>query len=165
MDILQEYALPVFQTLTTLEPYTRAPLRTLSNLYTQYSPLLTPYLDSALRTLHTSPAILSLAALLLLLIIALQILYFVRRVMMFWFRVVMKLVVWGCIGVLVAVVWQRGLERTVGDLVGWAGEVARVWEREYKRWEGVQNQAGGGNSGTGSGKGGYGRTNAGSSWR
>jgi len=125
-----------------------------------------PYLDSALRTLHASPAILSLAALLLLLIIAMQILYFVRRVMMFWFRVVMRLVFWGVVGVLVAVVWQRGVERTVGDLVHWGGEVGEVWAREYRRWEGVGNQGGGGvNGGLGSGKGGYGRTNAGSAWR
>ncbi|KAH7383602.1 hypothetical protein BKA64DRAFT_712480 [Cadophora sp. MPI-SDFR-AT-0126] len=164
MDILQEYTIPLLNLFHTLEPYTRRPILTLHTLYTQYSPILIPYLDSLLRTLHTSPAILSLAALLLLLIIAMQILYFVRRVMMFWFRLVVRLVFWGVIGVLVAVVWQRGLERTLGDLVQWGGEVGDVWTREYRKWDGVGNQGGGsGKRSTFGGSGG--RTNAGSAWR
>ncbi|KAG4436456.1 hypothetical protein IFR05_008070 [Cadophora sp. M221] len=170
MDILEEYTPALLSALTTIEPYTRAPLQTISALSTRLTPLLTPYLTTLLNTLHTSPAILSLAAILLLLILALQILLFVRRLMMFWFRMVMRLVFWGVVVLLVSVVWQRGVGRTGEDLGSWVGEVGRVWEREYKRWEGYQNQnsAGGAGSGSGNGYGGAyggGRTNAGSSWR
>ncbi|CZT48139.1 uncharacterized protein RSE6_08800 [Rhynchosporium secalis] len=166
MDILQEYLPTIMHTLYTLEPYTRLPLRTLNSLYTQATPLLTPYISSLLNTLHASPAILSLAAIILLLVLALQILSFIRRVMMFWFRLVMRLVFWAVLGLAVAVVWQRGVGRTMEDLWMWGNEVRRVWEGEYKRWEGYQNQ--GQNSGGSSGRGGaYAgrRTNAASAWR
>ncbi|KAL2067192.1 hypothetical protein VTL71DRAFT_1616 [Oculimacula yallundae] len=169
MDILQEYAPTILTTLQRLEPYTRTPLSVLHTLYVRLSPVLTPYIDTLLSTLHTSPAILSLAAIILLLVIALQILSFVRRVMMFWFRMVMRLLFWAAVVLLCSVVWQRGVGRTGEDLGRWAGEVGRVWEREYKRWEGIQGRNGGaaGNMGNlGGGRGyGNGRANAGSSWR
>ncbi|KAH6719316.1 hypothetical protein BKA61DRAFT_274213 [Leptodontidium sp. MPI-SDFR-AT-0119] len=171
MDLVEEYAPTLLTILSTLEPYTRAPLSTLHTLSTRLTPLLTPYLTSLLNTLHASPAILSLAAILLLLILTLQILLFVRRVMMFWFRMMVRLLFWGVVVLIVSVVWQRGVGRTGEDLGRWASEVGSVWEREYRRWEGYQNQNGaGGGAGSGSGKGyggayGGGRTNAGSSWR
>ena len=47
---------------------------------------------------------------------------------------------YGGIVVLVMVVWQRGVGRTVRDLAEWAQEIKDVWWREYRRWEGYQNQ-------------------------
>ena len=47
---------------------------------------------------------------------------------------------YGGIVVLVMVVWQRGVGRTVGDLAEWAREIKDVWWKEYRRWEGYQNQ-------------------------
>ncbi|KAH7330386.1 hypothetical protein BKA65DRAFT_58174 [Rhexocercosporidium sp. MPI-PUGE-AT-0058] len=131
MDLLQEYAPPLLSLLSTVEPYTRAPLRTFQTLTDNLTPLITPYLTTLLNTLHTSPAILSLAALLLLAILALQILLFVRRILMFWFRMVMRLVFWGVVVLIVSVVWQRG----------------------YRRWEGYQNQGQNGRGGKGYGGG------------
>ena len=44
--------------------------------------------------------------------------------------------------------YQRGVERTASDALGWAQEIQRVWVREYGRWEQVQNQASGGRAGS-----------------
>jgi hypothetical protein len=60
-------------------------------------------------------------------------------------------------------VWQRGLGRTVGDLVEWAQEIKDVWWREYRRWEGYQNQ--GRVRGAGSRRYGVRGGNAGTAWR
>lgn len=57
---------------------------------------------------------------------------------MFWVRVVYRLVFWGGLAILIAVVAQRGMERSVGDLMDWGRELSEVWWREYRRWEGYQ---------------------------
>lgn len=63
----------------------------------------------------------------------------------------MRLVFWGTIGVCISMVYQRGVERTVGDLMGWGKVLGEVWWREYERWEGYSKEAGQG-SGGGHGK-------------
>lgn len=69
---------------------------------------------------------------------------FMQRMVAFGARLIFSLVFYGAIVVLGMMVYQRGVERTAGDLMGWAAEVQRVWVREYGRWEQVQNQASGG---------------------
>lgn len=70
---------------------------------------------------------------------------------------------YGGIVVLIMVVWQRGVGRTLGDLAEWAQEIKDVWWREYRRWEGYQNQGRvrGGIGGRHAVRGG----NAGTAWR
>jgi hypothetical protein len=97
-----------------------------------------PYLNHAAVLAKNSPAILTVGVLLLFLLVAMQILNFVRRIMMFWVRVVYRLVFWGGLATLIAVVAQRGMERSVGDLMDWGRELSEVWWREYRRWEGYQ---------------------------
>jgi hypothetical protein len=70
-----------------------------------------------------------------------QILNFARRIIMFWTHIMLQVLFYGGIVVLVMVVWQRGLGRTVGDIAEWANEIQEVWWTEYRRWEGYQNQA------------------------
>ncbi len=136
-------------------------------IYAQCTPILLPYLNRAAALAQESPAIVSLGALLLVLIIAMQILAFFRRMMMFWIRLIVKLGSWGAIGILLGVVWQRGLGRTAMDLAAWTEELRAVWWREYRKWEDYQNRDGG--LGQAQGRGGNlgsgGRGNAGSAWR
>jgi len=54
---------------------------------------------------------------------------------------------------IVAVVYERGVERTAADLVGWGRQLAEVWWREY---EGYQRT---GSSETFNKQGGYGGRN------
>lgn len=60
---------------------------------------------------------------------------------MFWVRLITTVFFYGVVVMLGAAVWQRGVGRTVEDLVGWGNELSEVWLREYRRWEGYQNQA------------------------
>ncbi|KAF8867009.1 hypothetical protein BDZ45DRAFT_710068 [Acephala macrosclerotiorum] len=136
MDILQDYALQLLHLYDTSEPYTRPITSTLTSLRTQLSPLILPYLNRLAILAQDSPALISVGILLLFLLISLQILAWMKRVMMFWFRLVMRLVFWGMVGVAVSVVAQRGVGRTVEDLMRWGGELNGVWWREYERWEG-----------------------------
>jgi len=59
---------------------------------------------------------------------------------MFWTRLVMRIAFWGGAILLVAAVWQRGVGRTAEDAVEWGRELSDIWWREYRRWEGYQNQ-------------------------
>lgn len=60
---------------------------------------------------------------------------------MWWIRLVWWTTVTGLLVMVVSAVWQRGPERVLEDVVGWAGHLSEVWWREYRRWEGYQNQA------------------------
>jgi len=70
------------------------------------------------------------------------------------------LLFWGGLVVLGMVVWQRGIGRTATELAGYAKEIGEVWWREYRRWEGYQNQASKGDKGVG-----YGSGSARTGWR
>ena len=157
---IPEYGLHALNALHTAEPYTRPVFRFLNTVRSQSTPILLPYLNRAASLAQESPAIVSLGVLLLVLVIAMQIINFIRRIMMYWMRLVFRLVFWVGFGLLVAVVWQRGVGRSLGDVVGWGEELRTVWWREYRRWEGYQNQ-----KGTNTGFGASGRGNAGSAWR
>ncbi|CAL3970908.1 unnamed protein product [Diplocarpon coronariae] len=166
MDIMQDYAIHAIQALHTAEPYTRPVRSYISTIRAQSAPILLPYLNKAASLAQESPAILSLGVLLLLLVLIMQILAFVRRVMLFWVRLAMRLVFWACVVLLVSVVWQRGVGRTVTDAASWTEELRGVWWREYRRWEGYQTQGPvGQGQGRGANTGFGGRTNAGSKWR
>ncbi|TVY85365.1 hypothetical protein LSUE1_G000293 [Lachnellula suecica] len=148
MEVLQDMSLPkpdvgvqAFHLYNEADPYLRPILSSLNALYAQLYPALLPLLNRAAVFTHDSPALVTVGILLLFLLISVQILAFVKRMLMWWFRMVVRVVFYGLLAVLVAVVWQRGLGRTVEDLVQWGGHLGEVWWREYRRWEGYQNQA------------------------
>lgn len=140
-----DYALNAYTFYNSCDPYLRPIRQGVSQLQTQFQarayPLLLPYLNRALVLAQDSPGILTIGVLLLFLLIAMQILNFVRRVMMFWVRLITRVVFYSAIVMVGAAVWQRGLGRTVDDLMAWGQELNEVWWREYRRWEGYQNQA------------------------
>ncbi len=90
---------------------------------------------------QNSPAIIVVGLLVLFLLIAVQILNTMRKIMMWWFRLCVKLAFWGAVAVVIGVVVHRGVGSTVDDVVGWGRELSEVWWREYRRWEGYQNQS------------------------
>jgi len=126
-------------------------LQQLSTVRAQLQPLITPLLDQLASVATDSPTIVSVGFFVLLLLIAMQILNFARRILVFWTKVVFRLMFWGGIVLAASVVLQRGVGRTAEDAVGWWGEISEVWWREYQRWEGQQNK--------------HRDTNAGTSWR
>lgn len=124
----------------TVDPYLRPLRSSLGALYAKAFPLLLPILNRLAIFAHDSPAIITLALFLLVLAISLQILNFARRVVVFWTKVFAKLVFYGVLLVLAMTVYQRGLMETAGDLLNWGTEIGEVWMREYRRWDGYQNQ-------------------------
>jgi uncharacterized protein YggT (Ycf19 family) len=134
-----EYASQALHIYNTADPYVRPIRRFIFQTQRQIYPILLPYLNTAADLAHKSPAIITVGILLLFLLIAMQVLNFIRRVMVWWFKLVMRIAFWTVVVLVISAVWQRGLQRTVGDLVGWGQELSDVWWREYRRWEGYQN--------------------------
>lgn len=137
---------PDYQTLlttayTTLTPLLLPLLRLLTPLRALLLPLLAPLLNLLASTTTTTPTLTSLALLLLTLYLSMRLLGLFRRLLAYGAQLVFALVFYG--GLLVAgmYVWQRGVERTVGDVAVWTVQVQEVWGREYERWSEVQREA------------------------
>lgn len=71
--------------------------------------------------------------LLLAIVVVVKVLSVVRRVVAFGVRVLVGLLFWGAIGLLVAVVWERGVGRTGVEVSAWMREVGAVWWEEWQK--------------------------------
>lgn len=116
-------------------------------------PVLGPVLDRLVQALHDSPDLVVLGFFLVVLLIVLQMLSWISRAMMFWTRLAFRLLFWSAVVAAVAVVWQRGIGTTIGDVVniggklmGYAVIVKDIWVREYQKYE-AQAKSHGGPSG------------------
>jgi hypothetical protein len=84
--------------------------------------------------------------------------------------VLLKVLFWVGLVLLAFAVWRRGVGQTAQELWNWGDEVQAVWWKEYRRWEGYQNQGSKINMGARQ-AGGYGSPyrnqygNAGTGWR
>lgn len=146
-----------------IQPYTTPITSLITTVKNETYPILLPQLNKLAILAQDSPAILTVGVFLLLLLIALQILAMMKRMVMWWFSLIFRLLFWGMVGVVVSLVWQRGVENTFSDLYGWGETLGRVWWREYERWDGYQKQSQQQQRFGGSGQS-YGR-GAGGSWR
>ncbi|KAL2127476.1 hypothetical protein VTI74DRAFT_10678 [Chaetomium olivicolor] len=138
---------PLEASLTSPSSPLRTIPRALSSLASQLRPLLDMALDRLLAVLSAAPNIVSAALVLVLAAVMLQILSVVRRIMLFWTRLAFRVLWWVAVGLIASMVWQRGVERTVGDVVFWGGKLAawgmgllEVWLREYERAQQQQQQ-------------------------
>lgn len=123
----------------------------LSTLYNEImSPVLRPVLDRATEALVNSPDIVVLGVIVLFLLLALQVLLWVRRMVAWFTALVLRLVFWAFVVAVVAVMWQRGPDQAVKDLAALVGMVSGytallyrytrdVWLREYERYEAQQS--------------------------
>ncbi|KAB5580917.1 hypothetical protein GE09DRAFT_456327 [Coniochaeta sp. 2T2.1] len=155
MDYLKDTFLPEFIHDHVLAPDSLARQIT-STLQSAFSPLLTtmaPLLDRLTQALYSSPDIVVLGFLALILVLVFQIMSWLRRALVFWTRMAFNLLFYAAIVGLAASVWQRGLEASWtdavalgGTLVKYVGWVKDIWLREYRRYE-EQGQKRGGYSG------------------
>ncbi|KUJ20416.1 uncharacterized protein LY89DRAFT_682153 [Mollisia scopiformis] len=159
MDLLHDLTFEMLRFYHASEPYTKPLTKLLVTMKNETYPLVLPYMNRLAVLAQDSPAIITVGIFLLILLIALQILAVMKRVMMFWFRLVMRLIFWGVVALVISVVMQRGVGRTVEDIMGWGEELSTVWWREYERWEGYQKQQQRGVQQP------FGRGNAETSWR
>lgn len=119
------------------------PMLTYSNtarsfIYTQLLPLLQPLLLKIMDISSQSPA-LGVVFLLASIYIGYKVLTLFQRVMGFFTYLMLRLSFWGAIALLVAGVWQRGLEQSVNDAVSIGKIFLGKWTEESQKY----NQQGG----------------------
>lgn len=106
------------------------------------APIINPLLTRLNALLTNSPDIVILVVIVLVFLVAIQILAWIRRMMMWITALILRLMFWALIIAGVAMVVQRGPEKTVSDLavlgswvLGWAGYVKDFWMGEYQRYD------------------------------
>ncbi|GAB1311314.1 hypothetical protein MFIFM68171_01524 [Madurella fahalii] len=120
----------------------------LSSLASAMGPVLSTALDRLVALLSASPNAVAVAVLLVVVVVVLQVLSIVRRIMLFWTRLAMRLLFWSVVAVVASMVWQRGVAESVQDVIYWAGRavglfggMVEVWLREYENAQrGAQQQ-------------------------
>lgn len=105
-------------------------------------PVVQPLVNRALTALSDSPDIVIVGALLVFIVAALQFLFWVQRVVLFWTRMTMRLIFYAILAGALAVVWQRGPEAAIRDIVifvskiaGYATLLKNFWLSEYERYD------------------------------
>lgn len=131
--------------LTSPLPTLLTSLRTL--VTTTLLPLLTALFSQLTTLLSTSPTLVAATATLALAILLYQILRLLQRILLFWTRLFFRVLFYAAAGLIASAVWQRGVERTVQDVVvvggkvaGWVMMVVGVWVREYEKAQEMQGQ-------------------------
>ena len=126
----------------------RAPLQIYKQRAAQYArdllALAEPYIDRTLGA-FASPenhGVVGGAMVLLTAVLALIIMNWVRRLVMWWTRLVFRMTLWAVVIALLAFIWNRGLMVSARDAVVIGGKIAGygaalkdVWLAEYDRYE------------------------------
>ncbi|KAI0125787.1 hypothetical protein BJ170DRAFT_447852 [Xylariales sp. AK1849] len=139
LHFLQDHVLAPqtpFQTvLRALQSYAQ---RLLSTLW----PLLQPIVLRVGDLLSDSPDFIFIAVLVGIIALGFQVLLWVHRFMMFWTRLVTRALMWAAVAAVIAVVWQRGPEAAIRDVVvfvskavGYATIVKNIWLTEYHKYD------------------------------
>lgn len=126
----------------------------LSSIRTSY---LEPYIIQPLSSLLASstPDLVSVFLLALILLISLKVLDYARRVIVFWITLAFRLVFWGTVIGVAYYVYTVGVEKTVKDL-GWLWGIAEGFVEDLVQ-HGSSHAANGGKYGSGYGYGGAGK--------
>ncbi|KAI1379384.1 hypothetical protein F4677DRAFT_442359 [Hypoxylon crocopeplum] len=118
------------------------------------SPLFAPLLARALQALNDSPDIVVLAFVLGAFVLVLQVVAWVHRTMMYVTRLAFRMLGWALVFALAAVVWRRGPEATIRDVVvfvsklaGYAAVVKDIWLSEYQKFDAQTKRGGAGGNG------------------
>lgn len=137
----------------------RGAISSLQKAFSLLYPIIGPLLDRLTQALYSSPDIVVLGFLAVILLVMLQIMNWLRRAMMFWTRLAARFTFYAGIVGLGAHIYQRGLETSFNDavrlgstLLSWAGVLKDYWMSEYQRYE-SQGHGGKGHSGAQAGAG------------
>ncbi|KAF4124070.1 hypothetical protein GMORB2_5786 [Geosmithia morbida] len=119
-------------------------------------PLVTPYVDAALSALADNQGAAGLVAALAVVTAVVVVLNWLRRLVMWWTRLVARLAFWAVIALVVAAAWERGLARTTRDvavasstLAGYLAGLRDIWVAEYNHYESQRVRGGGPSSSAG----------------
>lgn len=112
-------------------------------------PMLQPILLRVGTMLSDSPDVVFVCSLIAIFFAILQTLLWVHRIMMFWTRMVGRLMLWACVAAVLALVWQRGPEAVIRDavvfvskLAGYASLVKDIWLAEYNKYDAQTKNSG-----------------------
>ncbi|RGP61227.1 hypothetical protein FSPOR_10212 [Fusarium sporotrichioides] len=113
------------------------------------TPILEPILDRVLILLAENQGLVGVIASLLVLATVVIILNWIRRLLMWWTRMAMRIVTWAFMFALAAWIWERGVFESARDMtvigariVGYLAVIKDVWLQEYDRYEAQQGMAG-----------------------
>ncbi|KAK6078750.1 hypothetical protein SCUP234_06088 [Seiridium cupressi] len=112
-------------------------------------PILQPLLVRIATIISDSPDFVFVFSLIAIFFAALQTLLWMHRIMMFWTRLVGRLMLWACVAAVLAMAWQRGPEAVVRDAVvfvskvaGYASLVKDIWLAEYNKYDAQTKNSG-----------------------
>lgn len=139
----------------------------LAGLVATAAPIVMPVIDRVVATLSSSPDFVFFGALLVLIVVTIQIALFIQRTMIYFTRILFRMLGWALVIACLAAVWQRGPEATARDavvvvskLAGYTSVVKDIWWSEYHKYDaqtrgqtvpGWSGHAGAGGASAGSG--------------
>ncbi|KAI1775280.1 hypothetical protein F4818DRAFT_45125 [Hypoxylon cercidicola] len=149
MELLQDH---LQNPQSMLQAAWRQAASLLNKLFALAYPLVEPLLARLAQALHDSPDIVVLGFALALFVFVLQVVAWVHRTMMYVTRLAFRLLGWALVFALVAVVWRRGPDAALRDVVvfasrlaGYAAVVKDIWWSEYQKFD-AQTKRGGNTS-------------------
>ncbi|OTB00031.1 hypothetical protein M426DRAFT_324607 [Hypoxylon sp. CI-4A] len=161
LEVLQDH---IQNPQTTLQAIWRQTALATSKLAAVLSPLFAPVLARLAQALHDSPDIVVLGFVLAFCVLVFQVVALVHRTMLYVTRLAFRMLGWALLFALAAVVWRRGPEAAVRDVVvlvgklaGYGALVKDIWLSEYNKFDAQTKRGGGGAGGAGPSSGGYSR--------
>ncbi|KAI1298790.1 hypothetical protein F5Y03DRAFT_367031 [Xylaria venustula] len=147
LQLLHDHVLHPTSTLRQISSYA---LQTSQQAALLLAPLISPLATRAIHILQDAPDVVFIGILLTLFFIAFQILLAVQRTISFFTRLAFRALLWGALGVVLMVLYNRGPEAFVADVVAvarrlvvYAGMVKDIWISEYQKYD-AQTRAGAG---------------------
>jgi hypothetical protein len=122
--------------------YKQALLAQLQAWVSALTPHVQPLVDKLLALVFDNQGVTGIVALLCLLTAVVVVMNWIRRLILWWTRLVLRLVFWSAVVVLLAWVWNRGVMESVADaavvggrVAGYLGVLKDFWWQEYERYE------------------------------
>lgn len=105
-------------------------------------PLVLPLLDRVAAAVSENQGAAGLVLVAIVLTVVVVVLNWIRRLMMWWTRLVTRILYYAFLVAVASAVWQRGIFQTAEDVVvfasklmGYAGAVKDIWINEYNHYE------------------------------
>ncbi|KAH7162950.1 hypothetical protein B0J13DRAFT_615560 [Dactylonectria estremocensis] len=128
----------------------RSAVAQLQRLLSAAYPVLQPLFERLLDAMAENQGLVGVIASLLVLATVLVVLNWIRRLLMWWTRLALRVASWAALVAIAAVVWDRGVFESArdvavvgGKIVGYLAFLKGVWVDEYNRYEAQQGLAGG----------------------
>lgn len=118
-------------------------------LFNAAYPVLQPLFERLLNVMAENQGLVGVIASLLVLATVLVVLNWIRRLLLWWTRLTLRIASWAAFVAVAAWVWDRGVFESArdvavvgGKIVGYLALLKDVWVDEYNRYEAQQGMAG-----------------------